>query len=283
MKLPSVRSVVGSNSSFVRSLPRSLVRSDVHANNIFRPLVPSCARSKVCPAVRFKARSFVPQFVHSRARSTVNFLCFCHALLRTGVLRTATRIPQTLPVDLMSDTIPVPQPGGEADPDSANVGADATTIESAAGDVERIHVPLGTHDTAIDGTTSDEVPAASAQDELDSGAERQYVHVRVEAFGSGVVLHEGIAVPSTGRVGYLPWLVCVSEVLPPRTRSFRLFVGHGGEEIDSDNNEPIANSVLATYHLDNKPLVLFPILCTSSFAVRRQSASIQWSPRRYAW
>ena len=103
-------------------------------------------------------------------------------------------------------------------------------------------------------------PTTRAQDSRSgSHADNVDVRLRVEAFGSGVVLHEGLGVALNATVGVLRQLVRSSVTLSHRTRSIRLFVGHGGAELDDDATL-IANTPLAT-NVDHKPLVAFPKLC----------------------
>ena len=89
------------------------------------------------------------------------------------------------------------------------------------------------------------------------------VRVHVEAFGSGAILHAGLDIPSNKSVGDLRHLVLSSiRPLPPRTRSIRLFVGHGGTELDND--ETSLSGSLAAVDLDATPLVAFPVSCMSA-------------------
>ena len=88
------------------------------------------------------------------------------------------------------------------------------------------------------------------------------VHVQVEAFGSGTILHAGLDIPSNKSVGDLRQLVLSSIKRPPRTRTVRLFVGHGGTELDNDDESLLSGS-LAAEDLDTTPLVVFPVKCTS--------------------
>ena len=88
------------------------------------------------------------------------------------------------------------------------------------------------------------------------------VRVQVEAFGSGAILHGGLDVPTTKSVGDLRELVVSSIKLPPRTRTVQLFVGHGGPELD-DDDETLLSGSLAAVDLDTTPLVVFPVPCTS--------------------
>ena len=88
------------------------------------------------------------------------------------------------------------------------------------------------------------------------------IRVQVEAFGSGAILHGGLDVPTNKSVGDLRELVLSSIKLPPRTRTVRLFVGHGGTELDKDDQALLSGS-LAAVDLDTTPLVAFPVICTS--------------------
>jgi len=85
------------------------------------------------------------------------------------------------------------------------------------------------------------------------------IHVQLEAFGSGVLLHEDLAIAADKAVADLRRLVLSSGALPSRTRGVRLFVDHGGAELDDDATL-IADTPLAT-NVDHKPLVAFPKLC----------------------
>ena len=93
-----------------------------------------------------------------------------------------------------------------------------------------------------------------------AGAPRD-VRVQVEAFGSGTILHEGLDIPSNKSVGDLRELVLSSIKLPPRTSTVRLFVGHGGTELDI-NDDTLLSGSLAAVDLDTTPLVVFPVICT---------------------
>ena len=98
------------------------------------------------------------------------------------------------------------------------------------------------------------------------------VRVQVEAFGSGAILHGGLDVPTNKPVGDLRKLVLSSIKLPPRTRTVRLFVGHGGTELDKDD-EALLSGSLAAVDLDTTPLVAFPVPCTSVVALVLQQHS----------
>ena len=88
------------------------------------------------------------------------------------------------------------------------------------------------------------------------------IHVQVEAFGSGVLLHDGLTVYLDATVADLRQLVRSSARLPPRTRTMRLFVGHGGAELSDDDAKLAAIPALAAGECDGTPLVVFPTLCT---------------------
>ena len=88
------------------------------------------------------------------------------------------------------------------------------------------------------------------------------IHVQVEAFGSGVLLHDGLTVSLDATVADLRQLVRSSARLPPRTRTMRLFVGHGGAELSDDDAKLAAIPALAAGECDGTPLVVFPTLCT---------------------
>jgi len=101
-----------------------------------------------------------------------------------------------------------------------------------------------------------------AQPSLSKDDAPRDVCVRVEAFGSGKILHGGLDIPSNNSVGDLRELVLSSIKLPPRTRTVRLFVGHGGTELEKDD-EALLSGSLAAVDLDTTPLVVFPVTCTS--------------------
>ena len=87
------------------------------------------------------------------------------------------------------------------------------------------------------------------------------VRVQFEAFGSGVILHRGLDVPTNKSVGDLRELVLASIKLPPRTRTVRLFFGHGGSELNNDD-EALLSGSLAAADFNTTPLVAFPVPCT---------------------
>ena len=101
--------------------------------------------------------------------------------------------------------------------------------------------------------------SASADEVIRAGADAGDIHVKVEAFGSGTVLHEGLAVFWGATVADLRKTVLARVALPPRTRTVRLFVGHGGKELDDDDTRVDADAAA----LADQPLVVFPTLCTS--------------------
>ena len=88
------------------------------------------------------------------------------------------------------------------------------------------------------------------------------VRVQVEAFGSGEILHGGLDIPTNKSVGDLWELVLSSIKLPPRTRGLRLFVGHGGTELDKDD-EALLSGSLAAVDLNITPLVALRVQCKS--------------------
>ena len=112
---------------------------------------------------------------------------------------------------------------------------------------------------------------APSTDTASSAIGRDF-RVQVEAFGSGAILHGGLDVPTNQPVGDLRKLVMSSIKLPPRTRAVRLFVGHGGTELDKDD-EALLSGSLAAVDLDTTPLVAFPVPCTSVVALVLQQHS----------
>ena len=84
------------------------------------------------------------------------------------------------------------------------------------------------------------------------------IGVPVEAFGSGVVLHPGLPIGLDVTVRKLRRRLR-GFACPPTTRTVRLFVGHGGEEL-ADEGLLIGDTVLAAEQ--DKPLVIFPVMCT---------------------
>ena len=95
----------------------------------------------------------------------------------------------------------------------------------------------------------------------EEGADTDGICVQIEAFGSGVVLHPGLRVPFHKRLGEFRKLVFSSIVLPTRTRSIRLFIGHGGSELHDEDTLISDTPLAAAFH--NTPLVVFPTVCTS--------------------
>jgi len=103
-------------------------------------------------------------------------------------------------------------------------------------------------------------PLESQPPKLDSDAAPSAMHLTVEAFGSGVLLLPDLAVSTDQTVGDLRQSVFSAVNCPSNTRSIRLFVGHGGTELDNDTLL-VADSAIAGE--DDKPLVMFPTICTS--------------------
>ena len=102
----------------------------------------------------------------------------------------------------------------------------------------------------------DSAPSAQPHDVADANSA---VRMSVEAFGSGVLLNAELEVAAPATVGDLRSRVLGSVALPPKTRTVRMFVGHGGVELDSDAML-VATSMLAND--PSKPLVVFPLMCT---------------------
>jgi len=74
------------------------------------------------------------------------------------------------------------------------------------------------------------------------------------------VLIESLEIQLDGTVADLRQRVRANHSWPPRTRTLRIFVGHGGTELDNDAL-PIAASALVG-SVDT-PLVASPVLCKS--------------------
>mgnify|MGYP000297473214 CR=1 FL=1 len=86
------------------------------------------------------------------------------------------------------------------------------------------------------------------------------IRLQIEAFGSGVVLHSGLDVAPDLTVRDLKSLVVSCTLLPPRTRTVRLFLGHGGTELTDDST--LLSSFPKVLECNCTPLVVFPIVCT---------------------
>jgi len=108
---------------------------------------------------------------------------------------------------------------------------------------------------------SSKLSPASTQENISSRTGTHDIYVQVEAFGSGVVLHEALSVAVDATVGELRRRALSVVALPPRTRTVRLFVGHGGAELD-DDAKLVSDTAIAAGEIDETPLVLFPTLCT---------------------
>jgi len=145
----------------------------------------------------------------------------------------------------------------------AAVAAAATCAQSAA---HGAHTAAPGTDAANSATGPLLLPAQNTDD-----APRD-VRVQIEAFGSGAILHGGLDVPTDKTVGDLRELVLFSIKLPPRTRTVRLFVGHGGTELDNDD-EALLSGSLAAVDLDTTPLVMFPVPCTCVLRPRCHSST----------
>ena len=116
-------------------------------------------------------------------------------------------------------------------------------------------------DAAPDTDTADSAVGPLTQPALNTDDAPRDVRVQVEAFGSGAILHGGIDVPTNKSVGDLRELVLASIKLPPRTRTVRLFFGHGGSELNNDD-EALLSGSLAAADFNTTPLVAFPVPCT---------------------
>ena len=101
---------------------------------------------------------------------------------------------------------------------------------------------------AVDGSAGDTAAPASSRG----------VTVAVEAFGSGVVLHAGLSVPLDKTVADLRQLV-LSARGSANARMVRLFIGHGGTELDN-GALTLADSPLADDC--DQPLVVLAVPCT---------------------
>jgi len=121
---------------------------------------------------------------------------------------------------------------------------------------------------------SDETSAATKQKRTRLAVATHDINVQVEAFGSGVLLHDGLAVSLDATVADLRQLALSNARLPPRTRSLRLFVGHGGTELDNSDAKLASIPALAAGECDDTPLVVFPTLCTYRAKVAVASISV---------
>ena len=153
--------------------------------------------------------------------------------------------------------------GGELQaPDSDNIPRDTDSGSGSGSGSDS--------DSDSDTDDDDRVPKGAADAIQD--AEKQLpeeletptdIYVQVEAFGSGVLLHEGFAVPLDETVADLRQRI-KSDLCTARTRTVRLFVGHGGKELDDDDVH-VAESLLAV--AVDEPLVIFRIMCKSLYAM----------------
>lgn len=132
----------------------------------------------------------------------------------------------------------------------------APAVQLPADQAARSVSPLdgASSDTAV--VKDDSVPLALPHEAVDANSA---VHMSVEAFGSGALLHADLNVAASATVGDLRSLVLGRVALPPRARAVRLFVDHGGVELDSDAML-VASSMLAKD--PSIPLVVFPLMCT---------------------
>lgn len=146
--------------------------------------------------------------------------------------------------------------------DDPRGGVSSDHVNSPSADEVNVSGDIIDSDAARDGST--QIPPPAFEDSTDGLAHEQAcvdpLLVAVEAFGSGVVLHAGLAVSAGTPVGDLRRLIMTTISFPPRTRTVRLFVGHGGAELDND-----VVFVAATPLMDpdpDNPLVVFPVMCT---------------------
>ena len=109
--------------------------------------------------------------------------------------------------------------------------------------------------------------ASGAQSADDASMQRALSHddshnayAQVEAFGSGALLHAGLGFPSNCSVGTLRKIVLASIAVPRQTLTVRLFVGHGGTELDDD--EMLVSDSPVAVDCEDTPLVALNVLCT---------------------
>ena len=158
---------------------------------------------------------------------------------------------------MADDKVPLPQTGGVCSDNAGQVAADNEPAE--------LPTPNNVTTADTDVGTSLDVAAPTADGSLPFAAEEVVASeadmcFEVEAFGSGVQLHPGLHVASDATVGDLRKLVQAAVVLPSRTRTLRLFVGHGGTELGDDS--AVVSQIPAVVDVDDQLLVVFPIQCT---------------------
>ena len=165
----------------------------------------------------------------------------------------------------MADDNEVPRScDGERCTDATDdIAAESTSVPlvptpcSRAISTEQSHTDAASPDAAaVGGGTQPAVHENVSADERN-----HEVLIQVESFGSGAILHSGLKIPFDKTVGDLRKLVLSNVSLPPRTRAVRLFVGHGGAELDNDAS--LISDTRIAVDFDNKPLVPFAELCTS--------------------
>ena len=148
---------------------------------------------------------------------------------------------------------------GRALSDSTNdeLLADANSDARSSSNDHRGSAARNIHDTAATGSDDVQEPG---HEELNTETVANDIHVQLEAFGSGLLLHEGLAIPLNMPVGDFRKLVLTDVELPPQTRTVRLFVGHGGTELVDDSPRVIDTALAAEG--GSKPVVVFPVSCT---------------------
>jgi len=177
----------------------------------------------------------------------------------------------------MSEDERAPQSRGDERRDSTESVTlpDPSADERATVNHERLRPSRGRRCVPGQDRSSDEMTASSTQTRKRIRLEvaTRDIHVQVEAFGSGVVLHDGLSVSLDATVADLRQLVLSSVRLPPRRRTVRLFVGHGGIELDNDDAKLAWIPAVASAEPGEQPLVVFPTLCTSR-APRKRGVNI---------
>jgi len=163
----------------------------------------------------------------------------------------------------MSEDKQAPQPRGDdcGDITESVELPDPSADERVTDNNERSRPSRGRRCAPVQDSSSDDMAASSAQKRIRCEVATRDIHVQVEAFGSGVLLHDGLAVSLEATIAELQQLVLSSARLPPRTRTVRLFVGHGGTELDDSDAKLASIPSLVAAEADGTPLVVFPTMC----------------------
>lgn len=149
----------------------------------------------------------------------------------------------------MSNSNPAPQSHSNHD-DSSHDGSSLPKADSefSANVAESVNEPA--------------TAQSDSQETTDDAADTAQVSVTVEAAFSGAVLCQDFPVPLDWTVSKLRFVTLRFVCSNIKVRAVRLFVGHGGPELDDDAQLCRDSELTKSPDADEPPpLVVFPVMC----------------------